>query len=157
MWYIWTDALPGTKITIRLWKCFWTLFNFPSLVRLTELDEISCHVCKDSSVIWVILLPNSDMTSDVSEFQGPALSMAIGMKCCMVIRLLYFSVLLVAAFFAAAPALSAVSTAWEALYLNVFHLALVMAIDLVRNNYQSFYWRVCSWLRWQLASLGSYY
>ena len=60
-------------------------------------------------MICVILLPSSEMNSKASQFQGPPVSMTIGMKWCVVARMLYFAVLLVAALFAAAPALSAVS------------------------------------------------
>ena len=56
-------------------------------------------------MICVILLPSSEMNSKASQFQGPPVSMAIGMEWCVVARVLYFAILLVAALFAAAPAL----------------------------------------------------
>ena len=58
-------------------------------------------VSKGSSITSVIFLPSSAINSDASEFQGPAVSIAIGMKWCVVARLLYLAILLIAALFAA--------------------------------------------------------
>ena len=55
-------------------------------------------VSKGFNVTSVTLLPSSAINSDASEFQGPAVSIAIWMKCCVVARLLYFAILFVAAF-----------------------------------------------------------
>ena len=58
------------------------------------------------------------MNFKASQFQGPLVSMAIGTKWCVVARVLYFAVLVVAALFAAAPALPAVSPMWDAAYVS---------------------------------------
>ena len=54
----------------------------------------------------VILLPISATNSTALVFHGPTVSMAIGMKWCVVVRQAYFVGLPMAAFVAAAPAFS---------------------------------------------------
>ena len=89
-------------------KVFLNAISFPLCSDIDSLWNRYC-VSKGFSVICVILLPSLEMNSKSSQFQGPSVLMAIGTKWCVVARVLYFAVLLVAALFAAAPALSAVS------------------------------------------------
>ena len=73
-------------------------------------------ISKGSSVTSLIFLPSSAINA--SRFQGPAVSITIGMKWCVVVRLLYLAILLVAALFAAASTFSAVSSMWDVAYVS---------------------------------------
>ena len=75
-------------------------------------------VSKGFSVTSVIFFPSSAINSDASAFQGPAVSIAIGMKWCVVARLLYLAILLVTTLFAAGSAFPAVSPMWDAAYVS---------------------------------------
>ena len=89
-------------------KVFLNAISFPLCSDIDSLWNRYC-VSKDSSVIFVILLLSSEMNSKASQFQDFPVSIAIGTKWCVVARVFYFAVLLVAALFAAASALLAVS------------------------------------------------
>ena len=131
---------------------------------------------KGSRTIWLILLPNSEMNSDASEFHWHPFSMTIGIKWFVLVRLLYFANLLVATLFAAAlfaaalfavaPALSAVSPKWDVSYesgtvmsqAEAFH-AFNEWVLLQRAYFRLIAWdRLVPWslefeLSWQLSKL----
>ena len=85
-------------------KVFLNAISFPICCDIDSLWNRYCF-SKGSSVIYVILL----LSPKASQFQDPPVSLAIGMKWCVVARVLYFADLSVATLFAAAPALPAVS------------------------------------------------
>ena len=107
--------LPGTKITL-LRTCFWMLV-VSSLQQYGQPLRRNC-VSSGSSVILEILLPRSAINSEDSGFQGPPVSTDTGTKWCVVASVLYFEILFAAAVFAAAPALTAVWTRWDAAYVS---------------------------------------
>ena len=107
---------PWHKIYSVL-NVFLNAISFPLCTAMNNRWNRYC-ISKGSSVTSVIFLPSSATNSDASEFHGSAVSIAIEMKWCVVARLLYFAILFVAAFFAAALAVSAVSPKWDAAYVS---------------------------------------
>jgi len=107
---------------------FWKETAFPrwrAMDRRWKRNSVSLM----SSVTTVMCLPISCVTSMAVSCHAPAISMANGQKMWVLANLVYLSVLLCAALWAAAPGVTAVLLTW-------FVIIIINAVD--NNYYENF-------------------